>query len=483
MRRAAWWAGLVIFVSVAAYGYSVVQRMKDRGEVAKMTAKMQTVCVGRFLIDLPADAGHYINGAFVGGFRVSWAEESREQFAARLVARESEISAVKSPLGRKNLESVNAIDANGFTGKIFTFGRSSTHTLDGDVPQVWEAVKLEGYVNSNGKSFNFIADGYDPAKIGILVQLIGQLREVPPGSIPTAPGFCFGPGMLIDPVTAAMAEKIVLFAGLPGHPDIAIAFNTMAGLKQTSPGLLERRAKAAADQPPWVRARFSTLRSGGRTVNGLTGEEAVMKVTEKNFSLVYGFDWELAGSEDDVLVPAIHLEMSSGNNPRPGGEPVRSSLSQHALLELWDKIVSSVRVRPTAAPMASDVLDSAVSPIGTVAFAGEVCPQSGWWLCNAEGAGVQVHGGQRQYIRQGQRMPQALLLPPQTFWEKVRGVQSSFESKTPTAWKLVDKRSRERIAPPMPLDRARVPAPAAIMDTADPSAVEQPSIGTYVTTG
>lgn len=481
IRRTAWWAGLALLVAVVVYGHGVVQRMKDRGEVAKMTAKMQTVCVGRFLIDLPVDAGYYINGAYVGGFRVTWTEESREQFAARLARREAEINGVTNPLGRKNLESVKAVDANGFAGKLFTFGRSSTHTLDGDVRQVWETVKLEGYVNGNGKSFNFISDGYDPAKAGNLPRLIDQLREVPAGSIPSAAGFCFGPGMLIDPVSAAMVEKVVLFATLPRHPDIVIAFNTMAGLKRISPGLLQRRAKAAANEPPWVRARFSTLRSGIRTINGFVGEEEVLKVTEKNFRLVYGFDWELVGTENNVLAPAMHLEMSSGNNPQSGGEPVQSSLGQEALLELWDKMASSIRLRPATMPAARVTSTPPGVPIGTVASAGEACPQSGWWVCGTGGADVGVLGGRRQYFRQGQRMPQALYLTRQTLWQKVRGIQPSFENKIPTEWKLMDKRSQGRATMAKPLDEARIgvqEVAAAVPGTIDPV-----TPGTCVNTG
>jgi hypothetical protein len=58
-------------------------------------------------------------------------------------------------------------------------------------------------------------------------------------------------------------------------------------------------------------------------------------------------------------------------------------------------------------------------------------------------------------------MPQALLMPQATLWDKVRRVQPSFESVAPTGWKLVDKRARGRgvsttlLAPagPVPPDR------------------------------
>ena len=80
-------------------------------------------------------------------------------------------------------------------------------------------------------------------------------------------------------------------------------------------------------------------------------------------------------------------------------------------------------------------------------------------------------------------MPQALLLPSQTLWEKVRGLQPSYEDKTPTPWKLVDRRSRRRFVPDVPLAQAISAAPAAATASAGAAAVERASVGAYAITG
>jgi Tle cognate immunity protein 4 C-terminal domain len=181
-----------------------------------------------------------------------------------------------------------------------------------------------------------------------------------------------------------------------------------------------------------------------------------------------------------VFRPFLSLELQSGVSERPGGNPVQSSLSESALLDLWGKISSSLRVRPTESPKVS-AREPPTPPLGTVASAGDTCPQSGWWLCGDGGEGIGVLGGQRQFIRQGQRMSQALLLPPQTLWEKLRGVQSSFDAKAPTSWKLVDRRTRTRIVPNVPLDRATmVTSDEMNVATAGADAI---AVGTYATTG
>jgi hypothetical protein len=423
---------------------------------------MKTVCVGRFLIDLPQGAEFSRSQTFIDGFRVSAFSESDEAFGARVAARQAEIEAQPNELRRKNLESVGKVDVNGFTGNVFVFGRNSSYTMEFGKRNVWENVVLEAYVHSGGLSFNFVSDGYDPKLVGNLPRLIKQLRVVPPGEIPGTPGFCFGAGMFIDPLTADQGEGTTIFISLPGHPDVAMAFSTMAGTRP-GPGLIERSARASAREPFWVRAAFKTLRESKRTINGLHGEELAVKVTELNFSTVYGLDWEMAGKENEVLVPFLHLEMETGRNPNAGGKPVQSSLAQSAVLELWDKVSSSIRLRP-AAPAKTAETGPSTPPLGAFAAAGDTCPETGWWQCNEGGNGVGVLGGQRHYLRQGQRMPQALLLPPQSTWEKLRGIQRSFESNVPTAWKLVDKRAGARGESPLLAQATMPPHADALTD-------------------
>jgi hypothetical protein len=188
------------------------------------------------------------------------------------------------------------------------------------------------------------------------------------------------------------------------------------------------------------------------------------RVTEMNDTVGYSFWWEVDGTEDKVLVPHFVFKMTTGEGRN---EPVPTSLAQDAAMALRDKISSSIRLRP-AEPPKPVAADPPPTPLGTCAWAGERCPESGWWRCSAGGNDVGVLGGQRQYIKKGERIPQPLPLPPQTLWEKLRGMQPSYESKTQTSWKLVDKRNRKRVPSSLPLAQA-APAAAAGITTAAPA--------------
>ncbi len=430
--------------------YSVGSTMMYRYKVGELTEHMKTACVGRFLIDLPVKMDFSYSHMNMYGYWVSTIPEAGEAFDIRVAAREKYLNAEPNSLGKKNIEKSEEISGNGFRGKIFEFGRESIEGVENDKTIYYPNVQHEAYVHSNGRSFDFKIEYSDPINFDELKNLISRLRLVSVGTIPTEPGFCFGPGIFIDPPPAESAEGVALFAGFPDHPDLAMAFSTRSKLKPSGPGLLQRDTEVDAEMP-WKRTFFNKIRKGKRAINGIDGEEVVEKVHELNAVNVFLFDWEVSGMPNNVFVPSMHLELSTGHPVHAGAKPVPTFLGDEALVELWDKISSSIRVRPTTPTTSVEKAPPSGPKLGDSASAGEVCPQSGWWQCKEGDQGVAVFGGQRQFLKKGQRMPQALLLPRQTIWEKVRGLQSSYESKEPTAWTLTDRRSKARVKPNVPL--------------------------------
>jgi hypothetical protein len=77
-------------------------------------------------------------------------------------------------------------------------------------------------------------------------------------------------------------------------------------------------------------------------------------------------------------------------------------------------------------------------------------------------------------------MPQALLLPRQTLWQKLRGLQPSIEPDQPATWKLVDKRLRPRTPALVTLAAA---GPVTVIDEVPVDAAQAVALGTHVRTG
>ncbi|TFW32792.1 T6SS immunity protein Tli4 family protein [Massilia horti] len=474
---------LAALVLLGLFILNAVQGTQDRKMVAKMTEKMKTVCVGRLLIDVPETAEVTLTQASVDGFDITMRRESEAQFAARIALREAELKEKQNELGRKNLESARDVNVNGLAGRILIHGRERTYLIKNEQRVYSENVAIDGYAHKNGVSFDLISTGYDPKLVGNVARLIAQIEPRLQDEVPAQPGFCINGGFIRDPLTADQHESVTMFAGLPGHPDLGIVFSTLSGTKPDE-GLIARDAKAEEQFPLFLRAAFSTLRKGERTLNGLPGEEVAFKAREANFAVTYSFRWEMQGKQDDVYAPVLTLELGAGRNPRAGGKPLQSSMSEVALLDLWDKISSSLRVRTASPPKQVAQAEPSLPPLGTHASAGDTCPQSGWWLCNQGGDGVGVLGGQRQFLKKGQRMPQALLLPPQTLWEKLKGIQPSYESKVATTWELVDKRSRPRTPSPVVLAPSSSTQGNAMTDQQHASSGGPAApIGSYVKTG
>ncbi len=459
---------------------------RDKHEVARMTQQMKTECVGRFLIDMPEEAQVELRQVRVDGINISTFEETSDEFYNRLSERESQIKAMSDQLGgNKNLEGAKPVKtANGLEGKIFIHSRTVTEGTQGNGLEVeryrYEGVTVEALVHGNGVSIDLSAEGRAPEWIEDIPAMVDKLVANPDNRIPAEPGFCIDKAYIRDPLTADQREALMMFARLPSHPDIDFMLILGAGLKPDEQGLLERSNEALAQRPLAERMRITQIRAAPREISGISGDELVELIVEKNDANVHSFWWEVNGTQDNVFIPHLVFKMSTGNGTDGA---VQSSLSDGAAMGLWDTITSSIRLRPLQPQVGEQ---SAVSeiPIGTYVVAGERCPASGWWICGDGGTDVSVLGGQRQYLRKGERMPQALLLLPQTLWDKLRGLQPSVESQNPTSWKLVDHRARKRSAAVVPLAIAEMPSGTAPAIRSEHQVAEAQALaGSYLSTG
>jgi len=488
MKRRGWRELIVLLAALACAGSwaaGQVRSMRDRSEVAKMTEKMRTVCVGRYLVDVPVEAEVSMSHERIDGFAIETVEESEAQFRARVAAREAEIEALGSeagPQGPSGIVEARDLRIPGMVGRTVVYGRTRSHGFEQGRRVDAEWVSVESHAHTNGLSISLSAEYVDDTDANAAEALLAQLRLRGEDEIPGVPGFCIWRAVFAEPLPEHKTEHVAMHVGLPGHPDLSLNLVSMPG-GGSDPSLIARAAGTDARTGADALLRITKLRERKRTVNGIDGEEVLIRAREFNFTTTYGFSWETAGMENDPLQPYLSLELQTGISERTGGKPVETSLHEDALLALWDSIASSIRQRKNEPPSSSGPPSEPSGPkLGAMASAGEICPQSGWWRCSEGSPGINVHGGQTQFIRKGDRMPQALLLPRQTLWQKVKRIQPSVESAQPTVWTLVDKRTRPRRPTSVTLVPAVMPAPVpgAALDVELDNSVP---LGTYVRTG
>lgn len=356
MKRAAWSrvAKLITAIVFAvAAGIWTVGPLREREvarcdqqEVARITKEMETVCLGRFLIDMPSEAQIGLRGVRVDGLEIESFEESTADFLTRLALRERRLKGEpKRLVGIDYLESVTEVNTdNGVVGKIFVHGRNvseGTRMRGMELERYrYEGIVVEAMVHGGGVSVEIGAKDYNPNVIGNLPELIAKLVPNRSNRAPAGPGFCFDRGWLRDPLTADQGEEIIMHARLPSHPDIQFLTILAAGTKPAPQSLLERTTEAEASLTPGEKKRISSLRAEHRTIGGIAGDEVITRGAERNDMIVYTFWWEVDGTENKVFVPHVAFKMYVGKGDNG---PIPSSLSKDAALALWDKISSSIR--------------------------------------------------------------------------------------------------------------------------------------------
>lgn len=482
-RAVRWMSGLTaLALALVSFIAGSVQTGHDKQKVTTMTAKMKTVCVGRFLIDVPVETQVSLSRVFAGGLDIwSTDRESDQQFLERMQQAEADMAKALNESGQPSLEASKALVVGTGQGKTFVHNRRRSKLLKPNGYVFNEILALSGMLRFPGVSITSSNDWVGLDYVEPLIGVLRRVRVLEPGEIPRQPGFCLEHAFIQDPYNHDNREGIAMFAGFPGHPDVNLVLSSEAGVAP-APGLLARNAKAASREPLFMQLAFTHLRERQRAISGMQGEELVMRIREPNFTTGYSFEWETRGRRDDIYAPVLKLELESGTNPVAGGKPVQSSLSEDALFALWESIVGSIRLRPVSTLQPDP--EPPGPALGTVASAGEPCPHTGWWHCGDGGRDIGVFGGQRKFFKQGQRMPQALLLPQPTMWQRLRGVQPSFETTTPTLWSLADKRTSAR---PGPISGLEHPTPGAALHTlavdATPSGLIQVPIGSIEKTG
>ena len=343
---------LTIFAGTWALGMvtSGYEQARERSEsAARLTKKLSSVCVGRFLLDLPEGAQVALGRARIDGFDIEIFDESHDAFQTRLAQREAQLQQIPDRSGGShNLEAATVVkNENGIAGKIFVHGRAVTEGQSSDGLTFeryrYEGVAAEALVHAGGLSIDVSTDFYDPESVGNLERLVAQLVPNSESRIPSEPGFCLDRAYIQDPLTAAQREQIMMSASLPSRPDIEFRMILAAGTAPDKHGLLERAADSNARLTPDESRRVTRLRGRTRTINGLAGDELIEQFEEESGVTDYSFWWEVNGTENNVFIPHVVFDMTTSHGK--GGQ-VATAISKNDALVLWDTVSSSIRLRP-----------------------------------------------------------------------------------------------------------------------------------------
>ena len=416
-----------ILICAIALGASLLTPMCDAKEPAMSDTK--TYCVGRFLVDVPADA--QINGQayqyMFGRIDSAASGESEERFAQEMNQREADLKAGR----QKQKFTLSGVKSPIASIRIFELSRQ---LLTGP------SVGVEAYRWDQGHVFSLQQTGFDPARYPIILShlqgdLLPNLHARPDNEIPSKPGFCLKDGFIANDGKTTHSEDAGISFRFARWPGILVSVRAMTVSKLGEPTLLQRADSGSVpDAFKNVVSQIKVIRRGSRDINGRRGEELLETIPAEGGFQLHQFRWEAQGSAiDEPLQPTLIVEFESGMTSI-NGDPVRPNLTSDQAIAVFDAVVNSVRLRPTGGSSVSENAPPPTLPLGTLVQTGLACPQAGWWTC-PEANGHELAGGARQFFEVGATMPAAQVLTPPSFADRLLGKHPVHAVNT--TWQLV----------------------------------------------
>ncbi len=287
--------------------------------------------------------------------------------------------------------------------------------------------------------------------------------------VPIEAGTCIHGGFL---PLALEYERITVGVRLKEFPDVHLSIEAHKNQdrldESASLELMLKEGEDLAKQQGHgaAYARIKTFRRGVRRLGPWQGFEIVARKPAYNDDTdAHEFGFQSLGAAHDPLLPRLDVRLDTGvkNNKTARTKP---SLTDEEAVALWDRLIGTIRVRPTDDGKPRNT-DPAKVPLGKIVATGDMCTQQGWWQC-VEGGNIE--GGRRRYFAEGDSMPHAVLLGDPNLWQKITGERLRHSRET--VWKLVDYDAEPAAPSPQAEGSSLIAALAPLPPLLDPEAAK-----------
>lgn len=402
-----------------------------------MFEKTKTICFGRFMVDVPASA-IAVWGRSVVGLTVLIYPDGANEVEGEARQFIEELKSEKAIYHNDVPLLISVDDVSEPEGQIVA-GYEGFEAIG--------ELAIRGYFRLNKAGVIIkarpLVSGKNEA-IAEIVDIARRVRQRNETEVPAGPGNCIEYGFLPDAhglPKGNPGELVQIGFRLKEFPDTHLSISIRPASQRfdesnTLEWQLERLEKSLkAEDPNHIRLKTKYFRRGKRTLNNWGGGfEALSRSPEQpEIHSIHDFGMDFQGVANDPLKPFINVQMQTGVAYNEAGT-AKPLLSDAEAIAVWDKITSTIRVRPTnATAMETARLDpQPLFPIGELAVTGRTCPQSGIWE-SSEPSGIE--GAQRRYIKAGDIMPRIAVRGEPSLWQKIKGKTPSHQLAT--FWRLV----------------------------------------------
>lgn len=303
----------------------------------QMTTGSKTHCLGRYLIDLPADAQMRVSYTYARGEVRSYQSISGEDFDQRVAARQNHLEGQMHGDGGSMFVERAELSAERV---LLTSWESPASRL------IYE-YGLFSYFPQTRTMYVFENKGSASGHAGTLDywrDLAGTHQYRAPTEIPTRPGFCIDSGLVEG--SDFNREEVTANIRLHDYPTVTLTF--MSYVTGNPDRELLRRTSTIPPGYEEVAARMQTLRRGRRNLGQVRGQELLVRGDGEG-KKAYEFLWESQGQADSLEYPFLSLQLSTTGESDADGEVIDAPFgSNEEAMAVWDEILGSLRLRPGA---------------------------------------------------------------------------------------------------------------------------------------
>lgn len=303
----------------------------------QMTTGNKTYCLGRYLMDLPSDAQVRASYTFARGDVRTYRNVSADQFETQVAGREAE------------LKQTPHIQGGGMFVERTDLAQGRVVLTSWSSPTSRYLYQYERFIHLEPERVLYVLSGQGDAdkaagSLGYSRSLAETVRFRAPGEIPVEPGFCIDSGLIQR--SKLNREEVTADVRLPGYPSVTLTF--MSYVTGSPDRDLLRRASTIPPGYEEVAARMQTLRRGNRDLGQVKGQELLVRGDGEG-KKAYEFLWESQGRPDSLEYPFLSLQLSTTGESDEEGEVIDAPFgSNEEVIDLWDAILESLRLRPGA---------------------------------------------------------------------------------------------------------------------------------------
>lgn len=386
-------------------------------------AATKIVCFGQFVVEVPAGATVVFGPAEVD-YPIEYIAGEGARVEQRVAELLIEVEKDRRFLDKDDIAKFalfGTIIDGAVSGQKLVFGSKdhATYSIDSFIP-----VGKDLFIQHAGST---VSKDDSIRSLNTAAKLLRLRAE---NEVPTEPGACIEGGFV---AWQPEFERASLGVRLKEFPDVHFSIEVVKNQNYlVESNELEPRLKGAeTDAGSWY-SRIKFFRRGPRDLGNWKGSEALVRMpAQKGGAESHQFVFVSLGALHDPLQPGLDVQLDTGVRD-DSTAAVKPSLTDEEAVALWDKLIASIRVRPTGDAARHSTALPPMTPLGEFVDTGSACPQAGWWQCSDIG---EVAGGRRRHFVAEESMPHVLLLGKSNAWQKLLGQRPT--QPIATSWQLM----------------------------------------------